>query len=50
MTSTQIKFSNHENKQSLTQTFYLLLAAAIVNVRYRNDLLVTEIRVAKFGS
>ena len=29
ITSTQIKFSNHENKQSLTQAFYLLLAAAL---------------------
>ena len=29
ITSTRIKFSNHENKQSLTQTFYLLLAAAL---------------------
>ena len=26
---TQIEFSNDENKQSLTQTFYLLLAAAL---------------------
>ena len=51
ITSTRIEFSNHENKQSLTQTFYLLLySCRIVNVRYRNDLLVTEIRVAKFGS
>ena len=29
ITSTRIEFSNHENKQSLTQTFYLLLAAAL---------------------
>ena len=29
ITSMWIEFSNHENKQSLTQTFYLLLAAAL---------------------
>ena len=29
ITSTRIEFSNHENKQSLTQTFYLMLAAAL---------------------
>ena len=29
ITSMRIEFSNHENKQSLTQTFYLLLAAAL---------------------
>ena len=29
ITGTRIEFSNHENKQSLTQTFYLLLAAAL---------------------
>ena len=29
ITSTRIEFSNHENKQSLTQTFYLLLAATL---------------------
>ena len=28
ITSTRIEFSNHENKQSLTQTFYLLLHVA----------------------
>ena len=29
ITSTRIEFSNHENKQSLAQTFYLLLAATL---------------------
>ena len=44
ITSTQIEFSNHEN--TVTYTNFLSIASCrIVNVRYRNDLLVTEIRV-----
>ena len=50
ITSTRIEFSNHE-KQAVAYTNFLSIASCrIVNVRYRNDLLVTEIRVAKFGS
>ena len=38
-------------KQAVAYTNFLSIASCrIVNVRYRNDLLVTEIRVAKFGS
>ena len=38
-------------KQAVAYTNFLSIASCrIVNVRYRNDLIVTEIRVAKFGS
>ena len=38
-------------KQAVAYTNFLSIASCrIVNVRYRNDLLVTEIRVEKFGS
>ena len=37
--------------QAVAYTNFLSIASCrIVNVRYRNDLLVTEIRIAKFGS
>ena len=37
-------------KQAVAYTNFIIASCRIVNVRYRNDLLVTEIRVAKFGS
>ena len=47
ITSTRIKFSNHEN---IAYTNFLSIASCrIINVRYRNDLLVTEIRVANLA-
>ena len=49
ITSTQIEFSNHE-KQAVRLHKLSIASCRIVNVRYCNDLLVTEIRVAKFGS
>ena len=45
ITSTRIEFSNHENIAVAYTNFLSIASCRIVNVRYRNDLLVTEIRV-----
>ena len=45
ITSTLIEFSNHENIAVAYTNFLSIASYRIVNVRYRNDLLVTEIRV-----
>ena len=46
ITSTRIKFSNHENIAVAYTNFLSIASCCIVNVRYRNDLLVTEIHIA----
>ena len=46
ITSTRIEFSNHENIAVAYTNFLSVASCRIVNVRYRNDLLVTEIRIA----
>ena len=46
ITSTRIKFSNHENIAVAYTNFLSIASCHIVNVRYRNDVLATEIRVA----
>ena len=46
ISSTRIKFSNHENIAVAYTNFLSIASCRIVNVRYRNDLLVTEIRIA----
>ena len=45
ITSTRIEFSNHENIAVAYTNFLSIASCRIVNVRYRNDLLVTEIHV-----
>ena len=44
ITSTRIEFSNPENIAVAYTNFLSIASCRIVNVRYRNDLLVTEIR------
>ena len=46
ITSTRIEFSNHENIAVAYTNFLSIASCRIVNVRYSNDLLVTDIRVA----
>ena len=46
ITSTRIEFSNHEIIAVAYISFLSIASCRIVNVRYRNDFLVTEIRVA----
>ena len=46
ITSTRMEFSNHKNIAVAYTNFLSIASCRIVNVRYRNDLLVTEIRVA----
>ena len=45
ITSTRIEFSNHENIAVAYTNFLCIASCHIVNVRYHNDLLVTEIRI-----
>ena len=46
ITSTRIEFSNHENIAVAYTNFLSIASCRIVNVRYRNDLLLTEIHIA----
>ena len=46
ITSKRVEFSNHENIAVAYTNFLSIASCRIVNVRYRNDLLATEIRSA----
>ena len=45
----RIEFSNHENIAVAYTNFLSIASCRIVNVRYHNDLLVSEIRVANLA-